>query len=311
MSHFSLRDRFDENGRPKAPFRTGNGTDYSDLQYVRSLEGVILGVGSTLEGLEQLETLRGITFSPGSQLCGLNAIKSIRDVTLAKSCELWGLRNCKTITQLRLKAECELHGLQYLTTLRGIQLANDCELHDLYSVKSINGIVLPVGCKLYDMRALKAIHNVTMRAESLIAEVGNVRRITKLNAHPEATISGLFEPVHIGIPQLRKNELKWLLRIPTDKLDMTTWHQTCGTVHCLAGWAEVFKKNGGSMSNFSRDADDIGTQTFPSLAWIFYNTDLTMSVSDLLTRIQKRYAHLAPPIDTAPPACKVFPSGLR
>ncbi len=53
-------------------------------------------------------------------------------------------------------------------------------------------------------------------------------------------------PKHLGFryDSTLKEKIRKKIEKNTDKLQMSTWHHTCGTVHCLAGWAVKLHPDG-------------------------------------------------------------------
>jgi Leucine-rich repeat (LRR) protein len=85
--------------------------------------------------------------------------------------------------------------------------------------------------------------------------------------------------VELGTPLLTPDEMEIVKQIDINHIVMDHWH--CGTSHCLAGWAETLC---GALPGES--TEECGRRVLPSLQKYFLCSNHTVSVREMLTRLQ-------------------------
>ena len=167
----------------------------------------------------------------------------------------------------RPTSEIEVHGhLQaptYTTSLNGVTVMPGASLGNLRHVTTLDGCVLCEGASLFNLCSLRTVGSAKIGAGCLL--------------------HGLPADVHLGTPKVSPAELEILQRIPLTNLSMQEWHGSCGTVHCLAGWAQVLCH--GTTRTNGLSVGEVGAKLLPSLSYAFYAMQSTAEARAMIVRI--------------------------
>jgi len=165
-----------------------------------------------------------------------------------------------------------------LTTLDGLDCADRVCITDYGNLHTLGNLVLGDYCRLRGLTS--------------------VRHLGTLKCGRRCVLDDLQDPVELGTPKLTADEMQIIRQIDIKQLGMELWHYDkpgCGTVHCLAGWAEVIKTKKHDAAALEYKADhfddasltsDIGNRLLPNLSHLFYAQDASESVREMIKRLQ-------------------------
>jgi len=253
---------YGSDGKPKEPFRVRRYVSIELLptDNVTSLVNVELAEYAWLFGLTRVTSLAGVKFAKRVRLYDLSSINTLSDVTFIKDMRLYGLTNITTLDGVKFAKDVTLNGLTNVTTLDGVKFAKGVRLYGLTNITTLDGV--------------KFAKDVTLKGLNNVTSLGNVEFADGIRLY------GLYNVI-VNPVNITEDELAILRQIPIDNLDMSGWHNDCGTTHCLAGWAQVLS----GLESDDASAYDDGCRLLPSMQWYFFAS--TDAVKQYLQSIQK------------------------
>lgn len=206
-----------------------------------------------------------LTGIPGiTDLSSLASIKSLRTIGV-EHCE--GLRDISVAAALPGLIQLRFSSCKRLKSLEGLIGCNKLQELKLFDCEGLSDV-----SQLAQLPAIYGLHIRGCRKLTDISVTANIKTLQHM-------VMNRSDCPFLGTPKISDAEWEIVKQIPLDRhMDMACWHASCGTTHCLAGWAQVLMGKEGVAERWGREY-------LPSLQRYFYMTGYTGDILAMLRRI--------------------------
>lgn len=222
----------------------------------------------TAEDLQKVPQFKVLT---RLHLCGLSDITLLSQLPLLQHVSLTDAKNLADLSPLS--------ALPRLKTLKLDCCPKITTFETLVGCKVLRSIICVLCSQLHDVSHVKWLPAIEALELHQCVRVTDVAATANIDTLVRLLIHNVESP-YLGTPNISDAEWEIVRRIPLDRVRMQDWHSSCGTAHCLAGWAQVL------ASKFSSTSPaEAGRLRLPSLQRYFLLTEHTEAICEMLERM--------------------------
>lgn len=184
-------------------------------------------------------------------------------------------------------------------SLAGMRVGVNTTVKLPHSLQTLDGVHCEYAVILRNCDGVKTLGNAFFESRVRLEQLCGLRSLGTATFGNAVELHGMPDGVDLGTPDLSDDELRIVQQIELDKVEMTKWHtpntegcrdtaHSCGTAHCLAGWAEfIYCRDKGQRMSVNGDAAyELGCVLLPHLSHLFFAVKCKQSVREMLVRLQ-------------------------